>query len=439
MFRVDPSLSFVQAAREQVLFLEASVTEPLVNIPGHGTAPTEANVLGILNADNTRSVYVFLHQPERKSSVVYVSEPRKLGAEAAEAARGQASSFVASMGFTMEDSDFAEMSPEEQSAWMDRAPVFRGPMRTADIDGRDAEQASQSESISNDLESIFDDMRADANEAAASESPTERVDMAALGRLLGTFCFLLFAMVGACRTSGPAAGGRATDSFLDLGNQQLAERQWSEAIRAFKKVTERDDQSSDAYRGLGLAYMNLGRLGEAEAAYRKALALNEKFSIARNELAVLLIQAERCEEAEASLRVVLGDIFYSTPEFAEHNLARALECQGRTTEALKILDALLVRRPKFCLGYLSMAALAETEDKPERVLWACEHFFSECQGDERISTLVRPEHLAQCSLRQGVAHLRLGDVESARSSFLRCAGSGPLGAQCRASLQELPR
>jgi predicted Zn-dependent protease len=135
---------------------------------------------------------------------------------------------------------------------------------------------------------------------------------------------------------------------------------------------------------------------------------------------------------------VLGDIFYPTPEFAEHNLARALACQGRLAEAIDRLRRLVSRRPGFCLGYLSLAELALRGERPEAALESCEGFTERCERDEAIRGLVTADHSALCNLHRGRAHAALGDVESARSSLRRCETNGAYGRECRRSLERLP-
>ena len=60
----------------------------------------------------------------------------------------------------------------------------------------------------------------------------------------------------------------------------------------------------------------------------------------------VLVERGRCDEAEALLRQVLDDILLSLSEFAG-TTSRALACEGRTDEALKSLEALVLKRLHF--------------------------------------------------------------------------------------------
>ena len=287
---------------------------------------------------------------------------------------------------------------------------------------------------------------ASAPPSAVSRPAPDPLALKRIGRFLGTFALLL--AVGGhlgCAGSSPKRPTRSLDAQNDLGNQQLGRGQWAEAIKAFQKALEIDDENSDALRGLGLAYLNLGKYEEAERFYKESLEANPKSSLSRNELAVVYMEQRRCQEAVPLFEKVLEDIFYATPEFAEHNLAQAYACLGRTDEALSRLDKLVTKRPYFCLGYLTLSRLASTSRRPEATIQACDDFVHYCEENDKIKDQVLPQQSAVCYLRKGLAFADLGDVESARASFERCeaiasaAAIGDVGRECQKSLDLLPR
>lgn len=267
-----------------------------------------------------------------------------------------------------------------------------------------------------------------------------------LGRLLGTFIWLVAAVAGpaACKSSGgannPAASPRLT-AQVDLGNQQLAQGRWPDAIKAFEKALDSDEDNFDALRGSALAYLRLGRLDEAERLYLRSLEVNPQASLSRNELAVVFLEQGRCQEAVPLLEKVLEDIFYPTPEFAEHNLARAYACLGQVSDALDRLDKVVTKRPYFCLGYLTLSRLASDARpiRPDVIIRACDDFAHYCEQNDKIRDQVLPQQSALCYLRKGLAYAELGDVESARSAFQRCQSLGDAGRECTKSLELLPQ
>ena len=279
-----------------------------------------------------------------------------------------------------------------------------------------------------------------------SAPPTPRPDpdpaaLARLGRLLGTFAWLIVAAwtAAGCASSKEAEPSRSITAQLDLGNQQLAQGAWPDAIKAFQNALNEDDDNFDALRGTALAYLKLGRLEQAEQYYQKSLEANPDSSLSKNELAVVYVEQRRCQEAVPLFEKVLEDIFYPTPEFAEHNLARAYACLGRTDDAIQRLDRLVTKRPYFCLGYLTLSRLASKSRRPEATIRACDDFVHYCEQNEKIKQQVLPQQSALCYLRKGLAYAELGDVESARAAFERCQSLGEVGQECRKSLELLPQ
>jgi Tfp pilus assembly protein PilF len=516
MLKVDPTLNHVPAKREHVVALMESINQPLVNIPTHGTAPTGAFILGTRNEHGYFTVFVYLHQPESKAVVLYVSEPRNLTPEQYKSEEAEALRFVESMGFLIDDVRFPTLNPSEQEAVMSRVPMFRPPERTVDLidvaDSKDVnvddlEDALPPSSGPHQAPLMGEPLSGPPTGAApgtGSSPPSfsgaavpgfppsypgapapnvpaitgrpvsgprspvggapaqppagpasspgrpessgpggERArDVQALkriGRLLGTFSLLaaLSPGLGCASTSGGMAP-RALESQLDLGAQHLARGAWPDAVRVYRGILAEEPDNRDAHRGVGLAYWRLERLDDAKRHLERAIEIDPDWSMPRNELAVVLIEQDDCEAAEAQLRRVLDDIFYPTPEYAQHNLARALHCQGRDAEAIETLDAMLRSKPRFCLGYLTLSEIASESKEPEVVIDACERFVRYCEQDEQIRENLAPRYSALCYLRKGVAYAEVGDIESARAAFIRCEATGALRSECRRALETLP-
>lgn len=534
MLKVDPSLNHVPAKREHVVALLESINQPLVNIPSHGTASTGAFILGTRNEHGYYTVFVYLHQPETKAVVIYVSEPRNLTGEQYQGEQDEALRFVESMGFMIDDIKFPTLSQSEQESVVSRVPLFRPPERTVDlydvadslsveestepsmgqrakpppppgpeapftpvgggppisnapssgamsipgtptsglnvpmgggypptVQGMPASSAGASaypgsgypqsgsgypqsgsgypQSGSGYPQSSSGYPQSNPGQARAGPNGQEVEALKRIARLLSSFVWLLAAgwVVAACQTARPA-DQRAVDSQVDLGTQHLARGSWADAVRAYQQALQMDPKSQDAARGLGVAYLKLERWDKAEEYLRQAVKLAPDWSMPKNELAVVLIEQERCGEAIEVLDQVLEDIFYGTPEYAEHNRARALHCAGRTPEAVAQLEELLRKKPKFCLGYLTLSEMAFETQKHEATIQACDGFVRHCEKDEEIQGKILPQYSAMCYYRKGVAYAALGDVESARASFLRCEATGALEEDCRTHLNSLP-
>jgi Flp pilus assembly protein TadD len=529
MLIVDPTLNHIPARREHVVSLYESINQPLVNIPNHGTAPTGAFLLGTRNEHGFYTVFVYLHQPETRAVIIYVSEPRNLNAEQFRLEETEAVRFVESMGFMVDSVHFRQLGPVEQDAVIARVPIFRPPVATLDLYEVHEEVGQQAaDPIFGGMGAVGDEIfrRAGlgmpqgpmpgqgmqghgtgpigqnvrfsgpgsgslpgmpnfgpptpsqrgmnfsmppqmpqpmqpmpslppqpaqpvqpaplAQPAQPQASPAQNAEaLERLGRLLAAFSFLFalsFAAAPACKSGGASETLTTTEqNQIDMGEQHLAGRQWAEAISAFAEVLKGEPNEKTALRGTGLAYLSLGRKDEAEPYYRRAIEADPKWSEPKNELAGILISTGRCDEAEKLLLAVTQDIFYPTPEFAEHNLALALSCQGRQEEAVAKLETLLVKRPQFCLGYLTLSQLSAQTRQHETTVKACEDFDRFCAKHEKIREQVKPEHSAVCYLRSGMAHAQMGDVESARTSFMRCqTDSSAVAKECQRALEMLP-
>lgn len=505
MLMVDPSLNHVPAKREHVVALLESINQPLVNIPTHGTAATGAFILGTRNEHGYFTVFVYLHQPESKAVVLYVSEPRNLTPDQYKSEEAEALRFVESMGFLIDDVRFPTLSASEQEAVISRVPMFRPPERTVDLidvaESKDVHHDNLEDALppssgsaaapllgapltgppggvpSSGVGPAFSGAPLPGYPASYAGAPAPAIpgrpltgpssnpggqpasssgvpasspgprssagsrDVEALkriGRLLGTFGLLAALAAFACATPGRGMDERELESKLDLGAQHLARGAWPDAVRVYRAILDKEPKNRDAHRGVGLAYWRLERLPDAERHLRAAIESDPDWSMPRNELAVVLIERGECAAAEEQLRKVLDDIFYPTPEYARHNLARALHCQGRAEEAIVELDGLLRTKPRFCLGYLTLSEIAAESRDPEVVVRACERFVQYCEEDDEIQGGLLPRYSALCYLRKGRAYAEIGDIESARAAFLRCEATGSLRAECRRALETLP-
>lgn len=482
MLKVDNSLNHIPAQREHVIALYESINQPLVNIPGAGAASTGAYVLGTRNGQGSHSVFVYLFQAETRTVVVYVSEPRELQHEAFRAEIEGALGFVESMGFMTDNLHFPTLAPAEQDTVMARVPLFRPPEQTIDL-LEVAEEVGpspfdpsapmptvgpssglfggMSEEDSRMFQRVAPRPQAErsqpstapapaaslppgfhlAEEAGLSSSRPHRdpASLARLGRMLGAFGWLLAITLSACASQQTTAKQKQEiDSLADLGAQHLMRRQWPDAVKAYGQVLDIDDKNRDALRGTGYAYVQIGRLDSAEEYYNKAIAADPKWSVPKNELATLKIRRGECAAAVPLLQEVMKDIFYTTPQFAAHNLALAEHCLGEKAQAVDRLDKLMLRYPRFCLGYLTLSGYAEELGRNDLVVQSCQGFEQKCAEDAQIREQVLPEQRALCYLRSGRANIQLGDVESARAAFERCGQEGRIGRECQQSLRLLP-
>lgn len=93
--------------------------------------------------------------------------------------------------------------------------------------------------------------------------------------------------------------------FYDLGSRQFASHQFTEAKQSFSRAIELDHLYGDAYRGLGLADLELKDYQGAYHAWLKAVELNPKDEKAKYCLGRLFYDADLPEQAAVWLRQAL--------------------------------------------------------------------------------------------------------------------------------------
>ena len=124
MFSVDPELTHIDAAREQVVAIIESVNQPHVAIPGQQPQAAQAFVAGIRNANASFSLYVYLLLTAIQEPVIYASAQRQFPLESYREFETEALNFVESMGFMMENVNFRNLAPDGQEELLGRLPIF---------------------------------------------------------------------------------------------------------------------------------------------------------------------------------------------------------------------------------------------------------------------------------------------------------------------------
>lgn len=105
---------------------------------------------------------------------------------------------------------------------------------------------------------------------------------------------------------GVEANKRATKALIDLyttlAGEAVKESRWADAAKAWKRVTELNETSSDAWWGLGRAYKKLKDVDSAYPVWKKVAELLPKEAEPFKELGYATFQLEKLNEAEAAFR-----------------------------------------------------------------------------------------------------------------------------------------
>ena len=165
---------------------------------------------------------------------------------------------------------------------------------------------------------------------------------------------------------------RLSDSHPDrplylywLARIDYDQRLYAEAVAKLKRVIGLDPAWARAYDSLGLALDMLGQPEEAREAFLKAVDLNRKLAEPScwppHNLGSLLLRLQQLKEAENALRESLR----YDPKFAmgHYHLGRALEAEGRDSEAMDEYRTAISRDPVVVEAFYSLGLLYRRHDR----------------------------------------------------------------------------
>ncbi len=127
MFKPEPSITWVPAAREQVVAVVESINQPQISIPGKSSQQVSGHLVGMRNGNGTFSIYVALHLPKSGENVVYVHDRRQLTVEEYRDVEIEGLHFLESMGFMLDNMNFRNLAADVQVQTLGRIPLFSKP------------------------------------------------------------------------------------------------------------------------------------------------------------------------------------------------------------------------------------------------------------------------------------------------------------------------
>lgn len=166
-----------------------------------------------------------------------------------------------------------------------------------------------------------------------------------------------------------AAGGHVT-THLELESARALQQQGriDEAVEAYRRILQREQDNAKALHYLGLAYMQRGDLDQAISALSKSLQKDSSSATANCDLGALLVKTGMPREALAFFGKALSIDSQHTD--ALNNAAATLCDLNRPNEALPLLERLANLRP---LSSVVWSRLGEVSLRLHRVDQAIEH------------------------------------------------------------------
>ncbi len=132
-FKPEPSLTWIQTTREQVVAVVESINQPQVSIPGKTSQQVFGSLAGVRNANGSFSIYVGLHLPTTGENVIYVHERRQLSVDDYREVEVEGLNFLESMGFMLDNVNFRNLSPQVQEQTLRRIPLFAAPRPPGEV------------------------------------------------------------------------------------------------------------------------------------------------------------------------------------------------------------------------------------------------------------------------------------------------------------------
>lgn len=169
----------------------------------------------------------------------------------------------------------------------------------------------------------------------------------------------------------------AYEEALSAGSSLAWERQWEQAIEAYRRALAEFPNDAAALSGLGMALAEVGRLEEALSAYQEAARADREDPTQLEHAAQILERLARSQEAsQAYLEAAERYSRRQAPTLAVERWQDAVRADPACVTAhVRLLQVYLSeRKEREALGeYLALADIYEAEGKNERALELCRY------------------------------------------------------------------
>jgi len=200
-------------------------------------------------------------------------------------------------------------------------------------------------------------------------------------------------------------------SHAMLGTLAYKEGDCAAAVKHFERSKSALDSQPIALRQYGACFAKLDRAEDAVAVLRRLVELQPNDSSARVRLAAAQLMAKHPEDASATLEPLLRA--QPEPRVAEL-AAAALEAQGKTQDAVGILNRAVAAYPRDVDLYVDLAGMAMDH-----------HSFA--SGIEVMSSGQRVlPGAAPLYLERGILYVQMGEYAKAEADFDKAAEMDPL-------------
>ena len=175
-----PQLKRLPVHPDQLVAVIESVNTPMVAAEGRPLEATKAYILGVRNQDGTFSIYIYLHLQQSHQCLIYLHQPPAVTLENYQNTELEALQFVESMGFIVDNLNYAALDVQQKQQVLSRLPVFTEDLAAlARADGGQQPGGDDEEPIL-ELEPID-------SERQQQRTPLSNFDLGRLARLFSSF------------------------------------------------------------------------------------------------------------------------------------------------------------------------------------------------------------------------------------------------------------
>ena len=241
--------------------------------------------------------------------------------------------------------------------------------------------------------------------------------------MLHRSCLIALALVAAPALA--AAQAPDAESTFNAGLNHLKEGRPAMAVEEFRKAVRQDGKNPYFQKGLGQAYMSVGKYDDAASAFRRALELNPYYVDVHNDLGTALMLLGKRAEGKAEFLAAFNDPTNPTPELSSRNLGNAYLEEKRYADAINWFRTSLGRNKAYADAYLGLADALLGLGRLDEAVGTLEGGVKECP--QSVPMLVA----------LGEAYYKVGRLSDARTRLEETRRRDPAGAAGRRAAQLL--
>jgi len=241
--------------------------------------------------------------------------------------------------------------------------------------------------------------------------------------MLHRSCLIALALVAAPALA--AAQAPDAESTFNAGLNHLKEGRPAMAVEEFRKAVRQDGKNPYFQKGLGQAYMSVGKYDDAASAFRRALELNPYYVDVHNDLGTALMLLGKRAEGKNEFLTAFNDPTNPTPELSSRNLGNAYLEEKRYADAINWFRTSLGRNKAYADAYLGLADALLGLGRLDEAVGTLEGGVKECP--QSVPMLVA----------LGEAYYKVGRLSDARTRLEETRRRDPAGAAGRRAAQLL--